>query len=292
MGRRRKPNSDVLKYQINNKLQSIFVPGESRHQAKNDGTYIEKIYSVRSFKNYREWCNNFANYVGKYHPDCRKIEDAKIYVDDYIQKIREEGKSPYTQKSYLSALRKLYNDDFEEVKTDKRCRANIVRSRSYNISNRKFSETKNADFIHFCQHTGLRRSEVERLHGGCVSLHSDGHYYINQVKGKGGKVRDVRILNDDIDVINKIMNTSADHLVWGIVSNHANIHGWRADYAEALYKSVCRDVDALPRSEVYHCQRDMLGVNLDREAMRIVSNSLGHNRLNVIAENYLYNLIA
>ena len=189
-------------------------------------------------------------------------------------------------------MRKLYNDDFDEVKTDKRCRANIVRSRSYNVSNRKFSEVKNADFIHFCQHTGLRRSEVERLRGGCVSLHSDGHYYIDQVKGKGGKVRDVRILNDDIDVINKIMNTPSDRSVWGIVSNHANIHGWRADYAEALYKSVCRDVDTLSRKDVYHCQKDMLGVNLDRRAMRIVSNSLGHNRLNVIAENYLYNLMA
>ncbi len=78
---------------------------------------------------------------------------------------------------------------------------------------RQFSEKANAELVHFCQCTGLRRSELEHLKGGCVSLHSDGHYYIDNVKGKGGRVRDIRILNDDRQIIEKIQNTAPEALV-------------------------------------------------------------------------------
>lgn len=285
----RKETGKVLKYQINKKLISMCAFGQSRHEDKESGEDLNKIYSYKSFENYRAWCGHFADYMERNHNEVRKLEDAKQYVNEYIQSIREDH-SAYTQKSYLSALRKVFDDDFEEVKTDKRCRSKIERSRSFNISNRKFSEEKHADFVHFCQHTGMRRSEIEKLKGGCVSLHEDGHYYIDRVKGKGGKVRDIRILNDDIEVINKINETPSNALVWGLVSNHANIHGWRADYAEAFYKSIARDVEDLPKSQTYKCQKDMLGVVLDKQAMAEVSRSLGHNRIGIIAQNYLYNL--
>ena len=39
----------------------------------------------------------------------------------------------------------------------------------------------------------------------------------------------------------------------------------------------------------YYCRNDLKGVVYDKQAMRIASRALGHNRICVIAGHYLYN---
>ena len=130
--------------------------------------------------------------------------------------------------------------------------------------------------------------ELEHLRGGSATQHADGNWYIDNLKGKGGKIRSVPILNNDPDIINKISNTPSSDLVWGPVHSAADIHGYRADYAKALYNQNERDLDQLKFSEKYYCKNDMAGTSFDRQAMQIVSNALGHNRIGIIAQNYLY----
>ena len=103
-------------------------------------------------------------------------------------------------------------------------------------------------------------------------------------------MRDIRILNDDRQIIEKIQNTAPEALVWGRVHNKANIHGYRADYAQALYEKEARDIEALASKDIYSCRDDMAGIRLDKKAMKTVSENLGHSRIGIIAYNYLYGL--
>ena len=86
------------------------------------------------------------------------------------------------------------------------------------------------------------------------------------------------------------------------VSKNADIHSYRSDYATALYKQYARPINEIPydrlnvgtgrwyQSEVYVCRGDRAGTKYDKQAMLIVSNALGHNRLSVIAGHYLQDI--
>ena len=92
------------------------------------------------------------------------------------------------------------------------------------------------------------------------------------------------------------------------VSSAADIHSYRADYATRVYLSAARDISGLKgekidyteltgkvskngsriyKSAVYYCRGDQKGLALDRAAMIIASQNLGHNRESVVGEHYL-----
>ena len=56
--------------------------------------------------------------------------------------------------------------------------------------------------------------------------------------------------------------------------------------------SILRMRDRLTRYRsmtVYYCRKDKKGLWYDKEAIKITSKALGHNRISVIAEHYLNN---
>lgn len=282
-------NKVSLVRQIQDNLQSKLAIGESKHDAKSDGSYINYIYSYSTFKNYMKHCNYFADYCKKEH-NAKTIDECKQYANEYIQHRRNEGVSPFTQKLEVSALGKLYGESlFSKIETDSRHRNEITRSRLDCAMDRHFSEKNNKELIDFCRSTGLRRSELENLTGSQLIQKEDGNYYIH-TSGKGGKERDAKIIGSEEQiqaVINKIQSVGPDEKVWGRVHSGADIHSYRSDYATAYYDEIARDISTLDREERYDCRGDLAGTSYDREAMLEVSQSLGHNRVDVIALNYL-----
>lgn len=77
---------------------------------------------------------------------------------------------------------------------------------------------------------------------------------------------------------------------------------YRAEYATAIYKAHARAIEDIPydrvnrgtgrryQSEVYTCRKDEAGKKLDKAAMLICSKALGHNRISVVADNYIRGL--
>ena len=77
---------------------------------------------------------------------------------------------------------------------------------------------------------------------------------------------------------------------------------YRAEYATAIYKSHARPIAEIPydrvnkgtgrryQSQVYTCRKDESGRKLDKAAMLVCSKALGHNRLEVVANNYIRDL--
>ena len=126
-------------------------------------------------------------------------------------------------------------------------------------------------------------------------------YYIHIRKGigKGGRERYSPIVGKHAEqIVERMKDTPKDEKVWF----HADIHSYRGDYATYIYKENARDIKDIPydtinqgtgrkiQSEVYHCRKDEAGKKLDKAAMLICSKALGHNRIEVVANNYIRGL--
>ena len=131
----------------------------------------------------------------------------------------------------------------------------------------------------------------------------DEKYFVWVANGKGGRSRYSPILGDHKqDIVDRIKNTDPDKNVWEYVSSNADIHGYRADYATMIYKAYARDIKDIPydkinkgtgkkyQGDVYVCRGDEKGKKLDKRAMLKASKALGHNRIDVVANNYLRSL--
>ena len=278
--------------QVQDTLWDKCAMGQSKHKAKADGTAQEHIYSYNTYRTYMRHCNYFVRWCAQNAPEGQKLrtlEDCRPYATDWLKSRIDAGLSAYTVKLEAAALCKLYGASAADLglpSTPKRHRADICRSRQSAIRDTDFSEERNREIISFCRHTGLRRRELGTIKGTDLCWGADGKAYIHVTHGKGGRERDAVVLDNDPAVIAR-MQAAGDDLVWPRIPSHMDVHGYRADYATALYSRVARDVTAIPSAEQYHCRGDRAGVVYDRVAMLYVSRALGHNRISVIAGHYL-----
>ena len=128
-------------------------------------------------------------------------------------------------------------------------------------------------------------------------------FFIYVLKAKGGRDRISPIIGKyQGQIIERIRNTPSDKKVWLKVHSAADIHSYRSDYAVAIYKEYAREIADIPydevnkgsgkkyQSEVYTCRNDEAGRKMDRKAMVMGTKALGHNRLEIIANNYIRGL--
>ena len=245
--------------------------------------------------------------------------------------------SAWTIQTEAAALNKLFQIDKadpERFQPPTRNRKDIKRSRTDAIRDKHFSETNNAELIAFCQGTGCRRNVLERLEGRdlwsrtqmenevslletknnlsekelahlnalkeALSVFHDQDMFIHHRKDKNGKYRYAPVIGPhQMKIVARMKNTDKKEKVWQYVSQNADIHGYRADYATTLYKMYARQISEIPydrvnqgsgrkyQTDVYTCRKDEARKKLDRHAMLICSKALGHNRIDVVANNYL-----
>ena len=121
-----------------------------------------------------------------------------------------------------------------------------------------------------------------------------GEYFTHVRNGKGGRERLSPIIGPNAaQIIQRIQETPGEEKVWQHVHQSADIHGYRAEYATAIYKAHARAIqdmplrpdkpwDGTPVSEPgYTCRKDEAGRKLDKAAMLVCSKALGHNRISV-----------
>lgn len=131
----------------------------------------------------------------------------------------------------------------------------------------------------------------------------DEEYFTHVRNGKGGRERLSPIIGQFAgQIIRRIRETPAEEKVWQYVNTNADIHGYRAEYATTIYKAHARPIQDIPydrvhrgtgrryQSEVYTCRKDEAGKKLDKAAMLVCSKALGHNRISVVADNYIRGL--
>lgn len=271
-------------------LHYAYSQGYGTHRKDIKGIHNETpyIHSSSTYKTYRSQCNHFCDWC--YENNIKDPKAAKNAVPDYIEHLKTQGKSAWTIYTAISAISKAYGcstKDFN-VEVPKRERLAVRRSRQNAVRDKHFSEAHNQAVIDFCRSTGLRRRELEALHGTDL-IEKDGKTYINIKNGKGGKSRQVEVIND-VKLVKKMMANANTGLVFGKVHSAMDIHHYRSIYACDYYKLHARNIEDIPKQDRYICRKDKAGIVYDKVAMAITSQMLGHNRVEVIAKSYLYNL--
>ena len=128
-------------------------------------------------------------------------------------------------------------------------------------------------------------------------------WFVHVRNGKGGRERLSPIIGKNAaQIVERIADTPAEEKVWQHIHTSADIHAYRAEYATAIYKAYARPIGEIPydqvnkgtgkrfQGDVYTCRKDEAGKKLDKAAMLLCSKALGHNRISVVADNYIRGL--
>lgn len=131
---------------------------------------------------------------------------------------------------------------------------------------------------------------MQELHG--TDLTADGLqlHVIRNTKGGRWRMAPLAGTSEEIELVQRMCQEAGDSRVWPHVPSSADIHSYRADYCKRVYLQHARSVDQIPSADKYYCRGDRKGLILDKSAMLEASRALGHNRIDVIASHYLYNL--
>ena len=293
-----------LTYQVEKQLSDKFSFGESKHKQKLSGgmeAAKEGIFAFNTARTYLRECIHFVKWVKKYWPETRTLSDCRPHIRAYLSRVRKRNGEHYSAASLAtkaSAIAKLYG--IKKFKTPERTREGISRSRNNEPGT---YEANHPEIVQFCDSTGLRRHELETLRGDQKEERA-GRLFLRIMgnQAKGGKPRVLPVIGD-ADFVRDVMDRAGGGKVFGKVSKNMDIHAHRAKYAAELYQQRARPLDVCKRepfydqtrgvmcaNSVYWCRKDQAGTWFDKKAMLYVSRALGHNRISVIAEHYLYQL--
>lgn len=282
-----------LRKQFNDILFDLYKKGHGLPKHKDEHNSTRLIHSDSTFKTYHAQCMRFVDFC--YAQGVKYDMDVAFkLIPAYGRKLESEGKSAWTIYTAVNAIAKAYGVSTQDLgyKPPKRERASVKRSRYANEMDKHFSVENNKNLITFCQCFGLRRRELETLTGDMMKRNRRGRLCVYVRNGKGGKKRWVPFCGTPKEekLIVDLMTQASSTKVFPYVHSKADIHGYRSVYACKLYKSFARPIETLKSSEKYVCRKDKAGVVYDKKAMQIVSRSLGHNRISVIANSYLHNI--
>lgn len=265
--------------------------GSKRSKDKAEADTKNKIYSKATFETYRQQFRHFADWLDKAHPEAFTLEDARGFVDEYLRHLIELERSAYSISTAKAAIAKVMGVEATQfIATPPRLRADIKRSRGVAERDKHISDKKEEELARFTSATGLRRKEMTMITAEDLFF-ENGQAYLNITKGtKGGKSRVAKIVGkteEETKDIVKWIQSKEGRLFNKLSSNYDN-HYYRATYANRLYNQLKRDIADIPTEDKYIMRKDRAGEVYDKQAMLQISRALGHNRISVIAQSYLY----
>ena len=266
--------------------------GRSRSLDKARGETKNRIYSKQSYLTYKNQFRYFSNWVKEKHPEAHSIEEARILIDEYLKHLMDLERSAYSISTAKAALVKVFKTDATQlIATPIRRRADVKRSRFSVERDKHISDELELRLSQFTSATGLRRKEMLQIEAGDLFF-KDGMAYLNVNKGtKNGKPRIAEIhgvSEAETKMLIEFIQSKKGRL-FPKLSPHYDNHYYRSVYAKRVYDRYARREKDIPKKERYVMRKDRAGEVLDKLAMEITSRMLGHSRINVIAQSYLYN---
>lgn len=226
--------------------------------------------------------------------------------DYYVPPVRERKNIKRSRSSDVARdahFSEVRNSEFVTFcKTTGLRRSEISRITGKDLCSKVAIEQRITDLSSRTSLNDSEKSQLKMLMD--TRLFPDAEYFVYVKRGKGGRQRLVPLCSDRESVeavVRKMRATDRDARVWTKVPSNADIHSYRASYCCDLYKKYSRDIENIPydsvnkgtghkyQSGVYACRKDKR-LKYDKRAMLLSSKALGHNRLSIIAENYLWQL--
>lgn len=273
------------------KLLAMAAYGHSKHTDKQENGGFparEKIYSSVTMDNYIDYVSRFLRWAQEAH-GCRFLDETLQYVGEYLE-LRKQTMSAWTVRAEAAGIAKLFQCGMHDfgVELPVRSRDDITQHREDRWI-KHFAPERHKDILDFGNASGLRRHELKAVTPDDV-WEEDGQTYVFVKSGKGGKTRTVPCLNSDPLRIAQEAAAAGKTVIFDHIHSRAPIHQLRATYARTAYANLVRPLEEIPLEERYICRGSKKGIIYDKKALAAVSRALGHQRLDVIADNYLYNL--
>jgi len=286
-------NGSII-YQTKQRFEELYQIGKSKHEAKMverelcirtgekwNPARVPGIHSISTFKQYKKIAFRFAEYARK--NGAKTLEQAYPLARAWLE--REELKSDWSRRREAAALAKLFgctSTDFG-VQFGPRSRSEIHRSRVPRKHD-QVSEYKNRDIIDFLRATGMRRKEIKMVRPCDIYMSDTGHMMVHVESGKGGRKREIYVLPQYYERVWEIRSQKPlNEPIFEKIENRIDVHSYRREYAQALYRYCVENM--IDSNSTIYKSRD--GREFSREALTIVSNALGHNRLEICVKHYL-----
>jgi integrase len=270
--------------------------GESRYEAKKErrtsGEHVwtfstGKIHSFVTRDCYQRHILHFINWAREAHEikrldhlDERADELATAYLTDHIA----VGRSPYTIQAERAALRMFFSDRdlAAAIQLPPRRREQITRSRGPAKHDKHFQPKNWQLQIDFLKACGLRRSELRDLLVREIFKDELGQLVVYVRNGKGGRQRRAVVIpGHEQLVLSAIQDRLPDAHVFEHLAKHMDIHSYRREYAQTLYRHYAPDRELPPATGRLKRQ------DYNWDAALQVSRSLGHNRVDVVLRHYI-----
>lgn len=290
--------SKTIRQQGADRLREMFARGKGTQKhidkQQNGGKpAIDKVYVDSTLNTYLQGWHRFCDFLKEEGVQGRDLNIVTPFVQPFIDALVADRYSAYTIHTWAAAVAKVLGLPIADLKLPKRRRVDITRSRLPVKSDGHFSPAKHQDLVDFCRSVGPRNhKELAYIRGSDLVVQEDGSYAVNIRKGKGGKQRHAPIYGppERIEQVVEMMRAAGDEILFPAIPYAADIHSFRAEYACTIYRTHARPLDQIPREEQYICRKDLSGTIYDKRAMKIASEALGHSRLDVIAQSYLWAL--
>jgi hypothetical protein len=301
--------------QFNNKLKSMRRFGQSRHKNKIEIREIAKltgekhtnradgIYSHITYENYKQHVMLFARYLKEDNIGIKNINQITPKIaHKYLEKLQnEKGYRAATIQTKSAAIAKVLNLHCNDINYGLKTKCSELPEKG-----RKYTNTitdKNRDLKDFMNKTGCRSSESRQIKPEQIKINRKGKVFLDfkskkeyREMTKGGRGREITEIADiyqsQLLAIKKTAEEKNYDRVWQTVSDsafkHLNGHQYRREYAQNLYRKKEQEYInkfGYQAKHDYVC-RKFKGESYNRKILQEISEQLGHNRIDVVINNY------
>jgi integrase len=276
---RTKPNKS-LKQQLKEVLDEKLAIGESRYQAKLNGTANLYIFAWETYRAYLKWGCYFVEWAKAQPIDARlghkprTLEECRLFAEKWLQYNIDKGLSSYTIKLELAALSKIYgctSKDFD-IQTPSRLRSNITRSRKEATRDKMFSVEANKNIITFARCTGLRRAELAQIRSSDLLMVGGKPYLLITRGSKGGKHRLSPVVGskEEVDLVIALCK-NANGKVFKRVPSKMDVHSFRAEYTKRVYNLNKRELDVYKNERIVIHNKKIIGIYTTKNGRKSVA---------------------
>lgn len=266
---------------------------------------LRGIYSHSTFKNYMRVGARFNEWVLEKGYKANSTEQAiRRYGIEYLESLENRGLSLHTVAQAKSFMGKMLDREID-YKIPPLRGEDATKGRAMSERFRGFDEVRNADLVLIAKATGGRRGDLEKLTTDDFIREKGIITGVEFKQSKGGRDRFSPILPKYQKEVTKLINERERALkdtynkeIFERIHSKANIHSYRREYARELYKE-CENNKSYrdylieqykQRKHIYNGNKDLYktkdGNEYDRKSLFVTSQSLGHNRLTVVTNNY------
>lgn len=301
---------NTIKFQLKKSLEEKASYGRSKHddkiatyekrmEMKKQGySYEERIvvnemrdhiYSYQTMKTYQQQVGYFGEYLISQGLKKISIEESQEYIQEYINYLIEQNKSPWTINTALAAICKATGAYQHDYSHPSRSISHIDRG-NHERTHDKYNEKNHSAIMEANRLLGLRRSELQELRAQDI-FERNGQVIVQSI-GKGGR-RNEQIFTLEEEKQRVLALKAGKEPEQRIFEpkdfrNDCDLHSCRQQRAIEVYNRVVADMCQNPdRREYYQSEIERYFHDRGRSCRENLDNPYcvrGNNRQRLLAE--------